>query len=102
MCRFRPQSDWFFFISHAQLNGIPAWDCHFEEEVVLLPWAHAFQGDNPMQSEFASHIGTTGRNFCRVYNASSADANSRAPGQAGEIDEVAEFMKVSYNISRAM
>ena len=49
-----------------------------------------------MQSEFASHIGTTGRNFCRVCNASGAEAKSRAPGQAGEIDKVAEFMKVSY------
>lgn len=48
-----------------------------------------------MQSEFASHIGTTGRSFCRVCNASSADAKSRAPGHAGEIDKVTEFMKVS-------
>lgn len=79
---------------NAQSDGIAAWDCLYDEEVLLLPWAHAFQGDNPMQSEFASHIGMSGRNFCRVCNASGADAKSRAPGPAGEIEKVTEFMKV--------
>lgn len=51
-----------------------------------------------MQSEFASHIGMSGRCFCRVCNVSGADAKSRAPGRAGEIHKVAEFMKVRQRL----
>lgn len=81
--------------SNAQSYGITAWDCHHKEDVLLLPWAHGFQGENLMQSEFPSHIGTTGRNFCRVCNTSGAGAKFCALAQAGKIDKVAEFMKVS-------
>lgn len=63
--------------------------------MLLVPWAHAFQGDNPMQSEFASHIGMSGRHFCRVCHASKLDGSRRAPGRAGEISRVTEFMEVA-------
>jgi hypothetical protein len=81
--------------STAQEDGIVAWDCLFKEEVLLLPWAHAFQGDNPMQSEFSSHIGMGGRYFCRICHVSGLDGKSRAPGRAGEIAKVTEFMQAS-------
>ncbi|KZW00123.1 hypothetical protein EXIGLDRAFT_587550, partial [Exidia glandulosa HHB12029] len=46
--------------------GWSAWDCLYEEEVLLVPWGIALQGDNPMQSELSAHIGLTGKCFCRV------------------------------------
>ncbi|KAF8996948.1 hypothetical protein BDZ89DRAFT_1256673 [Hymenopellis radicata] len=33
----------------AEEAGIEAWDCHFEEEVLVIPWVVALLGDNPMQ-----------------------------------------------------
>lgn len=56
---------------YCQKNGIWAWDCLQEEVVVLIPSVLALLGDNPMQSEFASHIGMNGKLFCRVCLASN-------------------------------
>ncbi|KAG6808386.1 hypothetical protein H0H92_004302, partial [Tricholoma furcatifolium] len=50
----------------AQQNGIWAWDCKLEDNVLLIPSVLAMLGDNPMQSEFACHIGLRGRKFCRM------------------------------------
>ncbi|KAJ7252875.1 hypothetical protein C8J57DRAFT_1660976 [Mycena rebaudengoi] len=44
-------------LKSAQKTGIEAYDCHFKEMVFLIPWIIAMLGDNPMQSEFAAHIG---------------------------------------------
>jgi hypothetical protein len=49
-----------------QETGIAAWDCHWKEEILVLPSVLAMLGDNPMQSEFACHIGFQGKYFCRV------------------------------------
>lgn len=47
-----------------------------------------------MSSEFASQIGMKGKYFCPVCKAKS-DKNNRAPGHAGEIDRLRDFMTVS-------
>ncbi|KAF9000376.1 hypothetical protein BDZ89DRAFT_1121660 [Hymenopellis radicata] len=67
-------------------GGVEAYDCLYGELVLLLPWILGINGDNPMQSEFASHIGMTGRCFCRVCTASK--------GAAKETDRLREFMSV--------
>lgn len=49
----------------AQSEGIWAWDCVLNEPVLVLPFVLALLGDNPMQSEFACHIGLQAKFFCR-------------------------------------
>ncbi|KAL1662140.1 hypothetical protein GGF50DRAFT_59618 [Schizophyllum commune] len=50
----------------AQTEGVWAWDCIEKEFVLVIIAVLAMLGDNPMQSEFACHIGFMGRLFCRV------------------------------------
>ncbi|KAI4524760.1 hypothetical protein K525DRAFT_149713, partial [Schizophyllum commune Loenen D] len=54
-------------------NGVVAYDCYYEELVLLAPWILGELGDNPMQSELSAHIGTRGRCYCRIccYNQGS-------------------------------
>ncbi|KAJ6570679.1 hypothetical protein B0H10DRAFT_1659104, partial [Mycena sp. CBHHK59/15] len=53
-------------LREARKEGIEVWDCVYREYILVIPWFLAFQGDNPMSSEFASHIGMKGNYFCRV------------------------------------
>ncbi|KAJ7831981.1 hypothetical protein B0H13DRAFT_2240508 [Mycena leptocephala] len=78
-------------LRQAQKDGIEVWDCEYQDWILIIPWFLAFQGDNPMSSEFASHVGMKGKFFCRVCKAKS-DKNGRAPGDAGEIDRLKDFM----------
>lgn len=50
----------------AQESGIWAWDCVLMERILVIPFVLGLLGDNPMQSEFACHIGLTGKFFCRI------------------------------------
>ncbi|KAJ3871561.1 hypothetical protein F5051DRAFT_463748 [Lentinula edodes] len=58
------------FSSDAQLNGVWAWDSHYNDIVLLVPSVLGLLGDNPMQSEFACHIGFMGHLFCHVCRVS--------------------------------
>ncbi|KAJ7038972.1 hypothetical protein C8F04DRAFT_1321658 [Mycena alexandri] len=78
-------------LHEARQKGISVWDCEYKEWILIIPWFLAFQGDNPMASEFASHVGMKGKFFCRICKAKS-DKNNRAPGHAGELDRLTEFM----------
>ncbi|KAJ6538247.1 hypothetical protein B0H10DRAFT_1971665 [Mycena sp. CBHHK59/15] len=69
-------------LREAQKNGIEVWDCVYKEMILIIPWFLAFQGDNPMSSEFASHVGMKAK----------SDKKNRPPGHAGEIDRLQEFM----------
>lgn len=63
-----------FLARLAQEHGIWAWDQKYEEAVLVLPFVLAMLGDNPMQSEFACHIGLRGKYFCRVCKVKGSDA----------------------------
>ncbi|KAK7029116.1 hypothetical protein R3P38DRAFT_2524834 [Favolaschia claudopus] len=58
----------------AQDSGIWAWDMVEEEVVLVIPEVLALLGDNPMQSEFACHIGLRGKLFCRACWVKGTDA----------------------------
>lgn len=60
----------------AQRSGIWAWDSEFNEAVLVIPWVLALLGDNPMQSEFACHIGLRGKLFCRACWAKGSDSTA--------------------------
>ncbi|KAF8144692.1 hypothetical protein K438DRAFT_1902947 [Mycena galopus ATCC 62051] len=53
-------------LEECQKRGIWAWDAEYQELVLVIPSVLAMLGDNPMQSEFACHIGFRGKYFCRV------------------------------------
>ncbi|KAJ3884626.1 hypothetical protein GG344DRAFT_60313, partial [Lentinula edodes] len=69
-------------LQDCQENGIWAWDSKTQSRVLLLVCVLGLLGDNPMQSEFACHIGLRGKFFCRTCWAKGKDAkaeNSAVP-----------------------
>ena len=54
------------FTRAAAENGVDAYDCKLEEEVLLLPYALFYGSDNPMQAEECSHQGLQCNLFCRT------------------------------------
>lgn len=70
--------------SDAAQSGVIAWDCKYNEEVMLVPYALFLTGDNPMQAEECSHAGLSCNYFCRTcdiggtkeYKESEAGYNS--------------------------
>ncbi|KAJ4465765.1 hypothetical protein C8J55DRAFT_405138, partial [Lentinula edodes] len=63
-------------LQDCQENGIWAWDSKTQSRVLLLVCVLALLGDNPMQSEFACHIGLRGKFFCRTCWAKGKDAKA--------------------------
>ncbi|KAJ7442954.1 hypothetical protein B0H11DRAFT_1748777, partial [Mycena galericulata] len=74
----------------AQKDGIWAWDCELNELVLIIPAVLARLGDNPMQSEFACHIGLRGKFFCRACwvkgsdNAGESNGDDPTPAVRGD------------------
>ena len=62
------------FFRTAQKDGVWAWDCVRKEPILVFPSILALLGDNPMQSEFACHIGLRGKYFCRTCMVKGSDA----------------------------
>ena len=60
----------------AQRDGIWAWDIATQEYVLVFPVVLALLGDNPMQSEFACHIGLRGKFFCQACWVKGRDADN--------------------------
>jgi len=58
----------------AQHEGVWVWDCVHKEPILVFPSVLALLGDNPMQSEFACHIGLCGKYFCRTCMVKGSDA----------------------------
>ncbi len=83
-------------LKQMQADGLVAWDCVLDEDVVYIPWALACLGDNPMQSELSSHIGLQGKRFCRVCHAHGKD--NSLTGEEGERDRLTSFLFVSSAI----
>ena len=50
---------------------------------MLVPWALALEGDNPMQSELACHVGLTGKFFCQNCMVKGCDAAAEGADNAG-------------------
>ncbi|KAG1749584.1 hypothetical protein EDD22DRAFT_958012 [Suillus occidentalis] len=53
-------------ICDAAESGVVAWDCKYNEEVMLIPYGLFVAGDNPMQAEECSHAGLNCNYFCRT------------------------------------
>ncbi|KAF8907460.1 hypothetical protein CPB85DRAFT_1526400 [Mucidula mucida] len=89
----------------AEKEGIWAWDCVENEPVLVLPVVLALLGDNPMQSEFACHIGLRGKLFCRICKVVGKDASDTprgaAPGDVDEGEEVEDDASMNSNVSGA-
>ncbi|KAI1797716.1 hypothetical protein LXA43DRAFT_877016 [Ganoderma leucocontextum] len=77
----------------ARKEGIRVWDVQAQEYVLAIPWVLAFLGDNPMSSEFASHIGMQGKCFCRKCKVNAADTTeNRAERDRGDKERLKEFL----------
>ncbi|KAJ3804502.1 hypothetical protein F5876DRAFT_53309 [Lentinula aff. lateritia] len=74
-------------LQDCQENGIWSWDPKTHSCVLLIVCVLALLGDNPMQSEFACHIGLRGKFFCRTCWAKGKDAKDGPTVQNPIIDE---------------
>ena len=57
-------------------TGVWAWDCVHEDHVLVIPFVAALLGNNPMQSEFACHVGPGGKSLCRICDVKGKDAST--------------------------
>ncbi|KAJ3989861.1 hypothetical protein F5890DRAFT_1561385 [Lentinula detonsa] len=69
-------------------HGIWAYDCKTQDMVLLIVSVLAMLGDNPMQSEFACHIGLMGKMFCRCcfVQGKGEDASGSTQMQAVDVE----------------
>ncbi|KAI9435019.1 hypothetical protein BJY52DRAFT_1131296, partial [Lactarius psammicola] len=63
-------------------TGIWAWDYIHKDRVLVIPFVAALLGDNPMQSEFACHVGPGGKMLCRICHVKGLDVSTnKTPSQ---------------------
>ena len=92
--------------SEVQNHGIWAYDCASGEEVLVTTFVLALLGDNPMQSEFACHIGLRGRYYCRVCMVHGkehlhADVADEAGEDSDAEEDVVEQAEMDSMVARA-
>ncbi|KAL1708926.1 hypothetical protein EV121DRAFT_276854 [Schizophyllum commune] len=88
-------------LEDAQANGIWAWDSTTHEPVLIIPSVLALLGDNPMQSEFACHIGLRGKLFCRACWVKGFDgADNSTPSSDGADNDGQDISDASSVSSR--
>ncbi|KAJ6547703.1 hypothetical protein B0H19DRAFT_1307421 [Mycena capillaripes] len=83
-------------LEECQKRGIWAWDAEYQELVLVIPSVLAMLGDNPMQSEFACHIGFRGKYFCRVCHVKGE------PEEENEDDAGSDASSVSSTASEQL
>ncbi|KAH9941369.1 hypothetical protein B0H21DRAFT_780213 [Amylocystis lapponica] len=88
-------------LADARDTGIEVWDSLNQEKILVIPWVLAFLGDNPMASEFASHIGMSGKCFCRICKVRGADEKNRDAGAAGARARLKDFMNAGEPRTKA-
>ncbi|KAJ3559218.1 hypothetical protein NM688_g473 [Phlebia brevispora] len=81
-------------LTELRQEGLEVWDSHFREHVLLIVWALAFEGDNPMASEIANHVGMSGTMFCRICHGKGLDASRRREGDAGLTAWLNDFLTI--------
>ncbi|KAF8515939.1 hypothetical protein JB92DRAFT_3082782 [Gautieria morchelliformis] len=74
-------------VEQLDLHGVWAYDCVLQEMVLFFVPVHGMLGDNPMQSEFASHIGLRGNFFCCCCWAKGHDVEDERPTDRDSGDE---------------
>lgn len=66
----------------SKAEGVWGCDSDYNEPILVFPVVLVLLGDNPMQSEFACHIGLRGKYFCRACWVKGSDALDGATMQA--------------------
>ncbi|KAG8725629.1 hypothetical protein FRC09_000016 [Ceratobasidium sp. 395] len=79
----------------AEREGVWAYDAVKRDMVLAIVWWLALEGDNPMQSELASHVGMNGKHFCRVCHVCGKDrSKDYKPDVASETSRLTEFASI--------
>ncbi|PIL28321.1 hypothetical protein GSI_09610 [Ganoderma sinense ZZ0214-1] len=94
-------------LENAQQTGIWAWDAQQQEAVLVVPFVLALLGDNPMQSEFACHMGMHAKFFCRNcwvkgHDASEAEKNHGARSSHQGDDTLSQVSDESEDLNPAL
>ncbi|KAL0569855.1 hypothetical protein V5O48_012107 [Marasmius crinis-equi] len=65
-------------IARAAEDGVETYDCKHDEECLLVPHAHFWGSDNPMQAEECSHGGLKCNFFCRMCKVGGTQEQKRS------------------------